>query len=67
MCLGLSNVDLKPLCKSTFATDQPTDLSPFLQIMIGKKKRSPQCFFISQLRELKLRLNTASPYSIWLF
>ena len=41
-------------------TSQQT-ISPFPEIMIGKNLRLPYCFVIFQLRELILRLNTASP------
>ena len=38
-------------------------LSPFLQIMIGFESLIPYHSLIFQLRELLLRLNTASPYT----
>ena len=44
-------------------TSQQT-ISPYPEIMIGKILRSTEHFLIFQVRDLLLRLNTASPYKV---
>merc|ERR1711888_107690 len=51
-------------------TDRPNHqqtISPFPEIMIGFESLLPYHFLIFQLREPRLRLNTASPYKSWGF